>query len=316
MPMKLITYTTESLGSKKIASLIDQHGATVVHLYSNPDIDLSRNKKVLLFGQPDVSLSNVQLHEALHQIVAFGRDEAFQEIIGPMEGSTWHSYRTTLFHTGELHPGDINTHKNLRAVLLEGSDEVPALPPFTCIESYASCEMSPAEVAQNLAKNPANHAYQSLCFEAIAAKDFLEKVASLFEMVSLTFSRNQLFSPLGKDEFIALYAPLATLAKDGWLQLATMHKEAVGFVLLLEDTQTFVVKTLGRLPGNALARMGIPSAQLGAAMARQCQELFMASGKQRLVMALMHEKNPSYTWAINNGGRVFARYGLFSTLLD
>ena len=273
--------------------------------YRNPAIDEALGAPTLLFGQPEVRLPRAELAAAVAALPAEARARGCTQVLGPMDGSTWRSYRAVLERSGASFVGDLETHADLPEVLAKAG--------YRVTERYASTSLS-RKAADRSIRDYRTHTCgraEDVRLRPVTSADFLAEVEALYPLVTAAFSRNRLYSPIGREDFLALYRPLASVVRDGWLRVAEVDGRAVGFVLFLEDPRGLVIKTLGRLPGDRLRAMGVAPERLGAAMALRSFEHFLASGHGRLVSALMHEANPSYARSLDFGGAVVARYGLF-----
>ena len=273
--------------------------------YRNPVIDAAIGAPTLLFGQPDPSLPIPALTEQVAALAPAARELDCRRVLGPMDGSTWHSYRAVVERMGDGFAGDVSSHPQLARVLEQAGFEV--------VERYASAALSRA-AARVAIENYADHTRGyplDIRLRPVSRPAFLGALAACYPLVSTTFQRNRLYSPIGREEFVALYRPLSAHVRDGWLQIAEVGAREVGFVLFLEDARGLVLKTLGRLPGPELRRWSIEPTRLGAALALKAFGHLLAGPHERLILALMHESNPSYARAIDFGGEVVARYALY-----
>ena len=277
--------------------------------YRNPAIDAALGAPTLLFGQPDPALPLAELTAAVAALPAEARARGCARLLGPMDGSTWRSYRAVVERTGASFAGDLVTHADLPEVLAKAG--------YRVAERYVSTDFSRTAVEHALRHTAAhtNGRADDVTLRPVPRADFLTEVEALYPLVTATFSRNRLYSPIDPDDFLALYRPLAGVIGDGWLQLAEVGERTVGLALFLEDARGLVIKTLGRLPGEALRGMGVAPERLGAAIALRCFGHFLASGHDRLVSALMHEDNPSHARSLDFGGEVVARYALYDRQL-
>ncbi len=315
--MKIIEQEQAHIGSgySSLGHVLDDDEQHVCTLYTNSAIDAALGGKVLLFGQFATTLPEVTLEAAIRSISAFAKSNGqhseqarnFSQVIGPIEGSTWRSYRAIIDSSAEDFPGNVVSHPHLATVLERNH--------YERLSTYVSCEIDRLGVQDQLAQRKPDATFSKLNLESLSGKDFVDLLPQLYVLVSTTFSRNHLYSPISYDIFRKMYLPLQALADAGLVRIARYEKANVGLVLMLKDQHTLVVKTMGRLPGALLQQQEIPSAQLGGAMAYACYEYFLQTDAQRLVMALMHVDNPSYHWGRTHGGRVCFTYGLYSLVL-
>ena len=233
------------------------------------------------------------------------RDAGCARVIGPIDGSTWKPYRLVSDAGSEapflLEP--INPHAWNHHFLESG---------FGVLASYHSAlSVNPAPDP----KMPAVRARLSASGVSTRAADPARldaELAAIHELALDSFSRNPLYSPLSRGDFLALYRPLLSRLPAGFTRIAEHAGRAVGFAfaapdLLRPQNDTLIVKTVG-------VRRGRLYAGLGRLLAEELHELARRAGLPRVIHALMHDDNVSARTSAHTS-TVIWRYALYSRSL-
>lgn len=221
--------------------------------------------------------------------------------LGPMDGDTWHRYRV---NAGPM---------DAPPFLLE-----PWNPPwypsqwlgagFTVLERYYSKQVDdlPAAAAATRKFSARCQAggYRIRPFDTAA---FERELTLLYELSTEIFAGNVLYSPIEREEFLALHRPSRALIRPevALFALAPGGRPA-GFVFAYPDTApgTLDVKTLGCLASSR-------GRGLGPALAHETYAAGVRLGLTRANLCLIHEDNVS--GRLDAGlGRVSRTYHLYS----
>lgn len=233
-------------------------------------------------------------------------DQGCTLALGPMDGSTWHSYRAITEPGPEprffLEPDN-------PPWLQEGFRAAG----FDVAASYASALQERIDPGTDrVAGIAARAARRSIRVRAVDPVDFGTELRRLHPLCMSAFRANFLFTPIDEDSFVDLLTPLSQhLCPE--LSLVAEEEEGapVSFLLVLPDildtrrgNRTLIVKTVAALPGRPYAGLAhLLAAQMGATAARM--------GFGRAIHALMHRSNRSMVWSAKLG-RTIRRYALFS----
>jgi GNAT superfamily N-acetyltransferase len=248
--------------------------------------------------------------EVLRRAAERLRAEGCTIAIGPMDGNTWRKYRFVT-EAGTEPP-----------FLLEPSNppEWPAWWRTAGFEPLAEYTSSVADDMdrrdERLGGVAARMIAAGVAIRALDAARFEEELGKIFEVSVVSFRENYLYTPLGREEFVAQYRALAAKVRPEFVMLAEQTGRPVGYVFAIPDyaeaqrgapVTTLIVKTLAVLPGRAFAGLGaLLLADVHAAAAR--------AGFQRAIHALMHESNRSRNLSAHYA-RTIRRYTLFSRRL-
>ncbi len=233
--------------------------------------------------------------------------------LGPMDGSTWHAYRLVTDASGDA----------------SGPPEPPfALEPWTPPAYVAHFEASGfrpvahylSALAPTLEPEPGRlaDAERRLAESGVALRPFNPsdvegELGRLYAVSSESFSQNLFFTPLGFEDFAALYRPLLPHLRPDLFLLAEREGEPLGFVFALPDglrgaeADTVIVKTVAVRP----QAQGLG---LGGALVARAQAEAARLGFTRAIHALMHDANRS-TRISQRDARPVRRYALFGRAL-
>lgn len=233
--------------------------------------------------------------------------------VGPMDGSTWHSYRLVTDSAPD--------------------PTIPAEPPFA-LEPWTP----PAYVAhfEAVGFRPAAHYLSSLApsLEPDAGRlaeaerrlsasdvalrpfepdDVAGELQRLHAVSSESFVQNPFFTPLDFERFAALYRPLLPHIRPELFLLAERDGRPVGFAFALPDLlraaraerlDTVVIKTVA-------VRPDAQGLGLGGSLVARVQAEARRLGFTRAIHALMHDANRS-TRISARDARPVRRYALFA----
>jgi GNAT superfamily N-acetyltransferase len=230
--------------------------------------------------------------------------------VGPMDGNTWRRYR---FVT------DAGTEPPF---LLEPTNppEWPAwwrtagFEPLAEYYSTATGDLAPRDSRLNGVA--ARMAAAGVTLRPIDPARFEEELGRIYDVSIISFQENHLYTPLPREEFVALYRPLQGQLRPELVLLAEHAGQPVGYVFAMPDLaeakhgesiKTIIVKTLAVLPGRA-------HAGLGALMLEAVHSAAQRLGYVRAIHALMHETNKSRNLSAHYA-LMIRRYTLFARRL-
>ena len=241
------------------------------------------------------------LESACERLRGAGCDMA----IGPMDGSTWKSYRLVSdagnepsFFLEPRNPHDWNAH------FLESD--------FDVLASYhSSLSLDPApdprvpDVRARLLKN-------GITTRTANPARLEAELSELFEVALESFSENFLYTPISEEAFLQLYQPLLSQLPPQFVRIAEHDGRAVGFAfavpdMLRSERDTLILKTVG-------VRRGRIYAGLGRLLGDELHDLARAAGMPRVIHALMYDANVSANSSARTS-EVIRRYALYARKL-
>jgi GNAT superfamily N-acetyltransferase len=227
--------------------------------------------------------------------------------VGPMDGNTWRRYRFIV---------DRGTEP---AFFLE-PDQPDGWPSHWIDAGFAPLARYTSAINEDLTVQDSRTAASTARLQdaGIAIRTFDpsradEELQNVFRLSLAAFSRNFLYTPIAKGEFITQNMALLALLRPELILLAERERELVGYVFTIPDrlqarrgvpVDTVIIKTVVVAPD--LAGHG-----LGSALIDRVQQCARQMGFRRAVHALMHEGNVSRTIS-GHYGRTIRQYALYS----
>jgi GNAT superfamily N-acetyltransferase len=226
--------------------------------------------------------------------------------IGPMDGNTWRSYRFV-------------TWRGPAPRFLLEPDQPDDWPrwwlaaEFAPRDEYLSSQVDRLDMADpRLAAAWSRLECAGVAIRPLAMADYEAELGRIFAVSAIAFCENVLYTPLPREEFLAMYQRMRPLVHPALSFIAERAGEPVGFVFAVPDGEqarrgvavdTVVVKTLAVLPGRELAG-------LGKVLLERCQRAAHGLGFANAIHALMHAANGSRN--LGDEARVIRRYTLFA----
>ena len=231
-----------------------------------------------------------------------------RRVLGPINGSTWRRYRLAL----PLESGDARFQP---PVFLSEPDNPPAYPShfvaagFAVAARYESRIEAPIGVtveAQRQRWAPLGGA--GLTLRTLEPARLREELLAFWQLSLAAFQNNPYYSPIGYEEFLALYEPirgridpdLVLLAHDGSARL-------VGYMLGFADPMSpkrLVCKTVAVHPE-------LRGRRLGSFLLAEVRHRGAARGMTAAIDALIEAGNVSRSMSMAHGSQVFKRYALY-----
>lgn len=228
-------------------------------------------------------------------------------VVGPMDGSTWRSYRLVTWHGDApqffLEPGNPPAYPRY----FEAAGFAPLAGYLSTLNLDLAVDDPRVPAALDRLRG------QGIAIRPLDPSRFEEEMRAVHELSLAAFADNFLYTPIRFEQFLDLYLPLRPLLRPELVLLAERAGQLVGFVFGLPDmleakrgerVRTLIVKTVAVRPERACAG-------LGAVLVDQCQQAARRLGFTRAIHALMHDANPSRNIAARYGS-LMRRYTLYS----
>jgi ribosomal protein S18 acetylase RimI-like enzyme len=246
------------------------------------------------------------------------RSRGVDRVLGPINGSTWARYRLALpvaEREAESSPGG----RAEPAAPFLGEPQNPA----AYVEQFIAAGLAPvAHYASTIgrldaggsardAERAARVAAEGIVVAPLRMEAFDGELRTLHALSLRAFADNLYFSPIGEDEFLAMYAPMQRLLDPALVLLARDAAGAlIGYILTYADPVVpgrLVIKTIAVAPEWRSLGLG---GHLTATVRRAGHERGFVEG----IHALMHVENASTRIAAEQM-RLFRRYALFGVSL-
>ena len=240
------------------------------------------------------------LLEAAEEVL---RQAGCEKVYGPMDGNTWRRYRLVTESDGR------------KPFLLEPVN--PEAWPGYFVDAgwqvaagYSSSvlALSPEVERPGLRRVIERLGEGGVRVRPLDVADYLEELRRIYAVSLVSFADNFLYSPIGWEEFVAMYQKVEPLLVPEFCLLAEdVDGTAVGFVFALPDPQlpgTVIVKSLAVLPQRRFAG-------LGSLLVEQVHAAARRLGFTQAIHALQHENNTSKKISSRHAAEIFRRYTLY-----
>jgi GNAT superfamily N-acetyltransferase len=234
------------------------------------------------------------------------RQAGLAQVVGPMDGNTWRSYRLVTdpgteppFFLEPTNPPNWPQH-----FVAAG---------FTPIATYYSALNADLTITDPRIPATLERLQSSgIRIRNIQLDRFDAELSAVHDLSLESFAGNYLYTPIAKEEFLAMYEPIKAHLLPRLVLLAEQGDQLVGFMFGLPD---LLEARRGEKVRTAIAKtMAVQPGQAGAGLGSVLMDLFQQSARQlgftRVIHALMHETNRSRAIS-SRYGRPIRRYTLF-----
>ena len=255
--------------------------------------------------------------------------------IGPMNSSTWGSYRLVTESLPIVAPSDhVMPVSGIQAPFFLEVTNPPEWKQeflqagFHEIASYCSSMVTDLtnDVLTNdlttgcrdITPRETQLAQRGIRIRPFDRNRFDSDLYTIYRMASEAFTNNFLYSPISWPGFALLYYPLREVINPDFVLVAETEGKPAGFIFALPDllqgrpdaqVDTVIIKSLGVLP--AYKGLG-----LGSVLVDRVHRSAMTQGYKRAIHALMRDDNQAARQISAHTAHVFRRYGLFARHLQ
>jgi len=220
--------------------------------------------------------------------------KGYNQLIGPMDGSTWYDYRLSRGPEGGVFMMDINNPDYFNQQFVSSGFQKIATY-YTSVDEL----MDKYHLSDALKARIASKGLTIRCLDKANISDELGKIA---DFCNVAFAKNFLFTPIDRQKFVDKYLPLERLL-DPKLILMAEDKDGVicSLIFMLRDVSdpagTVIMKTVAGLPGHKY--IGLTSY-----LAHMCANKLRVQGVDRIIYAFMHADNSSFATASKVGSAI------------
>lgn len=232
----------------------------------------------------------------------FAKEFGFKKIVGPMNATTWDSYRfaenpgKASFFLDVIHPNyypilwssvgwkPCETYHSTKARIQDVMDGMAELKPF----HNSNVEINPLDIAH-----------------------FDDEIQSIYQLSVKSFQRNRFYSEIPFTAFFQKYKQLERLFNPEFVLIAKDHEQTVGFIFCIPDILDSTGKTMII---KSLAIQLTPEYKgLGSYLTRLIY-LKAASQFEFAIHALMHQSNTS-AMILSKSHEVIQHYYLYELIV-
>lgn len=282
-----------SIPNKHLLGIVvcrDQQLLAKAALYFNPDIVTSR--KTLLIG----GFESIDDQKVVKQLLSFIENwaiqQGFESIIGPMNGSTWESYRVKIavskpFFTETIYP------TYYADCFIQNGYEMTA--------EYESRKATIFPIPEQLSKYP---------IRKIDLSNLKFELYKLYPLLTESFKSAYLYTDISVDEFVKKYSSIAAYLDEELIWIAEDEGVPIGVVFGIKDyydssNEQVIIKTLAR-------NLSPQYKGVGQALVAFYYNHLLSLQYRKVIHAFMRVDNNSVQITSDKfKGEAFAKYALF-----
>ncbi len=263
-----------------------------------------KNYKTLQVGFFEAENNYNAVKFLFDEIKKYAKNNGYDYLIGPINGSTWKKYRITLPSNNLPFLMD-NYNKPYYAKLFEDYG-------FETISNYTSSitnnlnnDYSRLEKFEKIFEN------KGIKIRKFNPEKFEEDIRKIYDVSVQSFVNNFLYTPIEFEIFYKMYEPVKNFLNPEWILIAEDENNSpLAFIfgfdnLFSREKKSLVVKTLAQVPDYKYKGIGSYLTEL------LHKKAFIA-GYDNIIHALMHESNVS---ANILAGELYHEYKLYGAKL-
>ena len=232
----------------------------------------------------------------LQAISDYCKLQGFEHIIGPLNSSTWNSYRfatetiTDSFLSESFHKGYYtNQFKQFG---------------FKTIAEYIT--RIDTKLVLPKASTVLN---ENISFRNLEIENFEMEMRKVFSFCKEIFRNNFLYTPISEEAFLKKYNAIKSIINPEFVLIAEHEGEIVGLILALHDLychneKRLIIKTLAR-------KSGVKYVGLAQELTSRLLNIASKYDYKSILHAFMHERNASTNVSKKFSGQPFRTYKLF-----
>lgn len=271
-------------------------------LYENPLLSYL-DKKACCLGsyecEDDFKTSNLLLQKAKELAIARG----YSWIIGPMEGSTWNSYRFSLNHDSPNFFLEPYHHVYYNDQFLDAG--------FNVIKTYVSQLLNSNDRNYEKVKTiEEKNATEGFTIRNINIKLYEKELVKIAQLSMKGFSSNFLYTQISQEDFIAKYLPVKSyLDPELVLLIENKNNQLEAFIFCIPDhldknNKTLIVKSIVKHKQSSFYK-------LGEYTTHKIKEIAQKKGFTKIIHAFMASDNISAKISEQNNSKNYKEYALY-----
>ncbi|RZL38438.1 MAG: hypothetical protein EOP00_28540 [Pedobacter sp.] len=235
-------------------------------------------------------------HTLLHTICNYCKKQGYKHLVGPINGSTWNSYR---FATETITDSFLSElfHKDYYVNQFEQFGFKTTAEYVTQIDTKLTIP------------KVSNDVNEDISFRTLDVENYEAEIKKIFAFCTEVFQNNFLYTAIDEATFLKKYKALKDLINPEFVLIAEHNGETVGLILALHDfyckhEKRLIIKTLARK--SSLYYVGVAQ-ELSAKVVKTA----LLNNYQCILHAFMHQNNASKNVSRKFSGEPFRTYKLF-----
>ncbi|MCF0069473.1 hypothetical protein LZD49_03260 [Dyadobacter sp. CY261] len=271
-------------------------------VYDNPLLEYA-GKHAFSVGHYECVERDEYAAQLLTQVTSTVQSWGGEYLIGPMNGSTWESYRFLSGHENPLFFTEPCHHLYYNTQFVNAGFE-----PIAHYYSNIDRGMEPAH--PEIVARAEELTALGMTIRPIDLADFEAEIERIFEFNTLAFKTNFLYTPISKEAFVKKYAQTkAYINPDLTLLAEDAAGNLIGYFFCIHDffntvNKSLIVKTLARHPAPEWRGLGHV---IGNVIYRKAVEL----GYTSAIHSFIYEHGTSKKLSTNFSGSNYRNYVLY-----
>ena len=271
-------------------------------LYNNPHVNYQGKKTWCIGNYESVNDENIST-KLIKYLSSEAKENGAEFLIGPMNGSTWDSYRFCVNHNQPNFFLEPYHHLYYNDHFFNAGFKIIAKY-FSSIDTSLKYDNADVITREKELKN------SGVTFRNIRLDEYEKELEKLFEFNAIAFKTNFLYTPLNKVEFIKKYAETKKMIDPDFVILAEdRNKNLIGYFFCINDVfnkkeKSLIIKTIARHPDKKWTGLGHV---IGNMIYRKAVEKKYTS----VIHAFMYEQGTSTTISKKFFGDIYKNYVLY-----
>lgn len=271
-------------------------------VFFNTELTINE-KPVICIGNYEC-INDIEVAQFLHQqLEKCCKSLETNQIVGPMNGSTWENYRFNyqhqepLFLTEQFHPDYYNNFFEDWGM--------------QSISDYFSSKTTALDyIFDGIDMLRSHFETENVTIRKISVENYANELEQLHEFLSEAFKTNFLYTPIEKKDFIAKYLEYKPVLNPDFILLAEDGlKKTIGVIFCIEDMlnkneKSLIIKTIARHPDKKWRG-------IGHLMGQQIYSTAHQQGFKSIIHAFMKEDGTSSRPSDTFLGTPFKKYRLY-----
>jgi hypothetical protein len=271
-------------------------------VYNNPEL-IFENKQCLAIGNWECINEDDVAKLLLDECTKISIKLQLQNIIGPINGSTWDNYRFTLNDNGNNFLGEMQ-HKFFYSNQWVNNN-------FKILANYISTIDTQLELynPEKLEKYRIQLHENNITIRNMNLDNFKKEIENIFEFCEASFKNNFLYTPISKSVFVNKYLSLKKYLDAQYIFIAEQNSTIIAFLFAYPDhlsktEKRIILKTIANAPLKQNAGLAYIMANL---LIENCKQ----NNVQKIIHAYMHQTNTSTLNSKKYESEPFKQYALF-----
>ncbi|GAB2765820.1 hypothetical protein GCM10027275_04180 [Rhabdobacter roseus] len=275
-------------------------------LYHNPQL-LYQNQKTCCVGQYEATPEVPHGRQLLEHIAAEARALGAAFLLGPMNGSTWETYRFSLHH--RYPPFFLEPYHHLYYHAHFAQAGLGAIGRYVSHKDTTLRFDHPEVLARDRALSA-----QGVVIRPIDLLRYEQELVRIHAFTALAFQKNFLYTPIDQDAFVQKYLPARPFVHPQCTLLAEdAAQNLIGYFFCLDDVwnqteKSLIVKTLARHPAERWRG-------LGRVIGNRIYQIATGLGYQSIIHPFIFEQGTSTTLSSHFSGQSYKEYILYGKYL-